>query len=290
MSGPRLRRSVARSPRADTSRKKRSTTAADGARWAESGCGFMGMRFSLAGIPCSSGASRRASAVASFTPAMSVYSKKTGRWRRRSSPSSAASGKRRLSGTSRSRTSSVVAWSDTARFTGTARSSGSICGTTPTVDTVTRRGAMAKAFGCSSTRTASITAGRFSSGSPMPMNTTFVRRRPGSSSSRMRHTWSTISPARRLRAKPSAPVAQKLHASGQPTWVETHSVVRSSSGISTASTSAPSRARSAALSVPSRERCTESTSRARASHCCASRSRSSRPRSVIAAKSSTPRA
>ena len=127
-------------------------------------------------------------------------------------------------------------------------------GTIPTVDTVTRRGAIAKALGWTSRRTAGSTAGRLSSGSPIPMKTTLLMRRPGSSSSRMRQTWSTISAVVRLRPKPRAPVAQKLHASGQPCWVEMHSVVRPSSGISTDSMRTPSRASSTALTVPSAER------------------------------------
>ena len=166
------------------------------------------------------------------------------------------SGKRRFSGTSSSRTASVVACSDTARFTGAAveqrrRSRG----TTPAVETVTRRGASANAFGMrSGAAIASSTAGRLSSGSPMPMKTTLVIRRSGGE--RLAHAADLVDDlgGERLRVKPSAPVAQNEQASGQPTWVETQSVVRSSSGISTDSTRAPSRARSTPFRVPSAER------------------------------------
>ena len=128
-------------------------------------------------------------------------------------------------------------------------------GTTPAVETVTRRGAIAKPFGCKSVFTASTTFARLSSGSPMPMNTMLVMRRLSGSSAAMRTTCSTISATVRFRTSPILPVAQNEHASGQPTWVETHSVVRLSSGISTASSTAPSFATSAALIVPSIENC-----------------------------------
>lgn len=49
----------------------------------------------------------------------------------------------------------------------------------------------------------------------MPMKTTFVGRCPNTSSTVM--TWSTISCAARLRAKPPLPVAQKVQRIGQPT-------------------------------------------------------------------------
>ena len=87
----------------------------------------------------------------------------------RSAPISVASGKRLLIGTSSSRTASVAACSDTARFTGTLASSVAIFGTTPAVETVTLRGPSAKRLRVQQQRADSITAGRFSSGSPMPM-------------------------------------------------------------------------------------------------------------------------
>ena len=123
----------------------------------------------------------------------------------------------------------------------------------------------------------------------MPMKTTFEIGRPSGASARIRHTWSTISAARRLRRKPMKPVAQKLHAIAQPTWVETHNVVRSSSGITTASIRAPSPATSTAFAVPSTERSTRSSSSAESSHSEPSRARSACPRSVICSGSSTPR-
>jgi hypothetical protein len=105
----------------------------------------------------------------------------------------------------------------------------------------------------------------------------------------MRHTWSTISAVLRFRVKPMEPVAQKLHAIGHPTWVDTQSVVRSSSGISTDSMRAPSRARSSPLTVPSAARRIPSSSRARVSHSASRRARSASGRSVIRDGASTPR-
>ena len=56
---------------------------------------------------------------------------------------------------------------------------------------------------------------------------------PGQSPSRSRATitWPTISPAVRLRTSRWVPVWQKVQVSVQPTWLETHSVPRSVSGM-----------------------------------------------------------
>ena len=51
-------------------------------------------------------------------------------------------------------------------------------GTSPAVETVIRRGAMAKALGCVKRLMAFTTRGRFRRGSPIPMNTMFVMRSP----------------------------------------------------------------------------------------------------------------
>ena len=60
-----------------------------------------------------------------------------------------------------------------------------------------------------------------------------ARRRPSQSPSRSRATmtWPTISPAVRLRTSRCVPVWQNEQVSVQPTWLETHSVPRSVSGI-----------------------------------------------------------
>ena len=56
---------------------------------------------------------------------------------------------------------------------------------------------------------------------------------PGQSPKRSRAaiTWPTISPAVRLRTRRCVPVWQNVQVSVQPTWLETHSVPRSVSGI-----------------------------------------------------------
>ncbi len=67
-----------------------------------------------------------------------------------------------------------------------------------------------------------------SSGSPMPMNTTLVRRRPSTARRRcQKRTWSTISAVSRSRVKPSSPVAQNGQPTAQPAWLEMHTVARS---------------------------------------------------------------
>ena len=56
---------------------------------------------------------------------------------------------------------------------------------------------------------------------------------PGQSPSRSRATitWPTISPGVRLRTRRCVPVWQNEQVSVQPTWLETHSVPRSVSGM-----------------------------------------------------------
>ena len=76
----------------------------------------------------------------------------------------------------------------------------------------------------------------------MPMKTTLVTCRPPSSR-RTRakcRTWSTISSAVRSRRSPSLPEAQKAQPTAQPTWVETQTVARPATSMSTASTGWPS--------------------------------------------------
>ncbi len=128
-------------------------------------------------------------------------------------------------------------------------------GTQPTVEMAMRRAEMPMPSGWLIVPQASSTASRFCIGSPMPMKTTLVSRAPCDSDSRpARTTWSTISDAVRLRPGPIAPVAQNLHPSAQPTWLDTHTVRRPSAcAIRTASTTAPSTARRPHFTVPSRD-------------------------------------
>ena len=92
---------------------------------------------------------------------------------------------------------------------------------------------------------ASRTASKLYSGSPMPIITMLVTRRPAGSAflsgaaaacqsprrSRASSTWPTISPAVRLRTSRWVPVWQNEQVSVQPTWLDTHRVPRPSSGM-----------------------------------------------------------
>ncbi len=55
------------------------------------------------------------------------------------------------------------------------------------------------------------------------------------SASRASMTWPTISPGVRLRTRRIVPVWQKVQLSVQPTWLDTQSVPRFSSGMKTIS-------------------------------------------------------
>ena len=61
----------------------------------------------------------------------------------------------------------------------------------------------------------------------------FARSTPSQSPSRSRATmiWPTISPGVRLRTSRCVPVWQNEHVSVQPTWLDTHRVPRSVSGM-----------------------------------------------------------
>ena len=69
--------------------------------------------------------------------------------------------------------------------------------------------------------------------SPVGTTPSVGRVPPGQSPSRSRATitWPTISPAVRLRTRRCVPVWQNVQLSVQPTWLETHSVPRSVSGM-----------------------------------------------------------
>ena len=84
------------------------------------------------------------------------------------------------------------------------------------------------------------------------------------------------------------PVRQNAHAMAQPTWVEMQKVIAGVSGMKTDSICVPSARRSRNFSVPSTDvsRCASAGVVSVKSR--ASVARSSRDRSVIAAKSVTP--
>ena len=137
---------------------------------------------------------------------------------------------------------------------------------------------------------ASSRLSKLASGSPMPMNTILVSgvRASLRIQSRTAHTWLTISAVVRLRRKPMAPVRQKVQPMAQPTWEETHRVLRSSSGMSTDSITAPSSRRKANLTAPSPERSTRASAKRLMRAEVASTLRNSLARSVICSNSVTP--
>ena len=107
--------------------------------------------------------------------------------------------------------------------------------------------------------------------------------------SRASITWPTISPGVRLRTRRMVPVWQNRQFSVQPTWLDTHSVPRSASGMNTISKSCPSAVRSSHLRVPSLE-CWASTISGRPiTKRSASQGRMVLAMSVIASNSVTPR-
>ena len=125
------------------------------------GAGLSGIRFTFALIPDRSFTRRRASSGESFTPSSITYSNVM-RLRflsgnRRQASRMAASGYLRFGGTSAVRCSSVVAWSETARFgISGSHASRSRPGTIPTVESVTRRGEIARPCSACSIRSAFI--------------------------------------------------------------------------------------------------------------------------------------
>ena len=100
--------------------------------------------------------------------------------------------------------------------------------------------------------------------------------------------WPTISAGLRLRTRACVPVWQKLQVSVQPTWLDTHTEPRSSSGMLTVSASLPSGKRSSHLRVPSTERCSVTISGRSTTNSSARRSRVFLAMLVISPKSRTP--
>src|SRR5688572_6699887 len=131
----------------------------------------------------------------------------------------------------------------------------------------------------------------------MPMSTTLVTMRSPSgsypSSRFASHTWPMISAADRLRLNPWAPVAQKEQSSAQPIWLEMHSVPRPGSGMKTVSITCSLPAapgiRSSHLRVPSDAVRAATISGTATVARRDSSARNSLARSVMRAKSASPR-
>ena len=131
----------------------------------------------------------------------------------------------------------------------------------------------------------------------MPISTTLLMmRRPSGSRSSSRfasQTWPMISAAVRLRLKPCAPVAQNEQSIAQPIWLEMHSVPRPGSGMNTVSITcsaalAPGM-RSSHLRVPSAAVFAATISGTLTVATPESVARKSFARSVMRAKSDSPR-
>src|SRR5215471_4344373 len=143
--------------------------------------GFQGIRFTFTRF---SGPStftwRRASSGVSFTPPSITYSKvRCSQWRSgylRHASISASSGYFLLIGISTLRCSSFEAFNEIASFGRTSSFAiRSIPGTIPLVDSVTRLGESPTPSSSSRIASAPKVFSKFSSGSPCPINTTFVR-------------------------------------------------------------------------------------------------------------------
>mmetsp|Transcript_57463 Transcript_57463/g.159953 ORF Transcript_57463/g.159953 Transcript_57463/m.159953 type:complete len:209 (+) Transcript_57463:318-944(+) len=126
-------------------------------------------------------------------------------------------------GTICSRSSCVGACSDTASLIlGSSSISLRMLWMIPTVETVMPLGAKPKRNGSTSPLMAWVTPSKFSSGSPMPMKTTFETGRRD----RACTSCSWISPAHKLPWRPMVPVAQNVHPKRHPTCEEMQSVSR----------------------------------------------------------------
>src|ERR1700687_3536263 len=152
MSSPLLHLTVARMLCSSRSSWKPIIRWSGGRRKPEPSQSLKGIRLIFARMPLSRRTSRRASSGASLTPSSRTYSKVM-RWRkatgkRRQASSSSSIAKPLFTGMILSRVSMVVGWSEMARLT--LRSSfarRSIPRTSPTVETVIRRGEKPKALG-----------------------------------------------------------------------------------------------------------------------------------------------
>ena len=129
----------------------------------------------------------------------------------------------------------------------------------------------------------------------MPIMTMLVSMRPSLGAghspnwSRACMIWPTISEGSRLRTRRWVPVWQKRQVSVQPTWEETQSVPRSSSGMWTVSNCWPSAIRSSHLAVPSDDLRSRLTSGRSMKKCSASCSRTGFASVVITSNVVAPR-
>jgi hypothetical protein len=120
------------------------------------------------------------------------------------------------------RSASSAAWSDSASRTGGPSSASlSIPGIQPTVEIPMFECAIPTSGRRSH---AASTLSRFMSGSPIPMNTAWFT----ASLRRKWSAWSRISEAVRFLPNFIEPVAQKVHVSGQPDWLDRQSERRPS--------------------------------------------------------------
>ena len=149
MSSPRVLRTVVTMPASSSTLANAAIAASGDRRRPDCGNGLNGIRLSLQESPAqrlsfTSSINCRACSGWSFTPSSMQYSKvmksrgAASRYRL-AAPISSASGYLRLSGTKVSRSASLEACSEIASATGQSAASRSIMGTTPDVDTVTRR-------------------------------------------------------------------------------------------------------------------------------------------------------
>ena len=123
----------------------------------------------------------------------------------------------------------------------------------------------------------------------MPISTTLKRRSASARSCAITRTWAAISPAVRFRSSPIRPVRQKPQRMAQPTCVDTQKVIAGVSGMKTVSTSRPSSNRIRNLTVPSADSLRADTVGVRIANVRSSCARRSVGRSVMRAKSTTPR-
>src|SRR6185437_1761857 len=200
-------------------------------------------------------------------------------------------------GTSSLRNSSSGACSETASATLLRSASLYICGTSPEVESVTRRRERSKPKSSRKISSAGTTLRKLASGSPMPMRTTLLTMRSRAeswakepASSRLAsQTCPTISAVVRLRLKPCCAVEQNEQSSAQPTCEEMQRVPRSGSGMKTISNACEASARNTHLRVPSADCCAVTICGVSMHARSLSRARKSLARSVIASNEDSPR-
>ena len=162
---------------------------------------------------------------------MTMYSNDTRRWcvksYRRRIAATSATGHARSTGMIAARSSWKGLCRLTARCTFVLSSNRRNSGTTPAVESVMRVGDQPKPHSAVRMSSALSTLSVLSSGSPMPMKTSFV----SVSRSGRETIWLRISAAVSECCSPCRPVAQNLHPMRHPACDETQSVALSPSGI-----------------------------------------------------------